>query len=198
MQAQLCYPFPSYRRFLTPLQQTAFWKHSDKRRNCTKRAISSFATMFSTFGHIHSIIEIFYVLTKYVQSRLLQNCRMGGKGLFDHVPHVSPSIEDNFGKHLAISILSSNFTFIYSGFPYLCLGHLLRICCMAVFFVAVLWPGTGPFQLWKKWHVKCDETQILWNFSLLLWKKRCLLIVNGAQFRPYFGLRKNTVWWKGI
>ena len=30
--------YPSYRRFLTPLQQTAFWKHSDKRRNCTKRA----------------------------------------------------------------------------------------------------------------------------------------------------------------
>ena len=32
-----------------PLQQRAFWKHSDKRRNCTKHAISPFATMFSTF-----------------------------------------------------------------------------------------------------------------------------------------------------
>ena len=35
--------------------------------------------MFSTFSHrlsIHSIIEIFYFSTKYVQSRLLQNCRM--------------------------------------------------------------------------------------------------------------------------
>ena len=48
-------PFPSCRRFLTPLQQTAFWKHSDKRRNCTKRAISTFATMFSTFCHRLSI-----------------------------------------------------------------------------------------------------------------------------------------------
>ena len=47
--------FPSCRRFLTPLQQTAFWKHSDKRRNCTKRAISPFATMFSTFVHRLSI-----------------------------------------------------------------------------------------------------------------------------------------------
>ena len=37
------YSFPSYRRFLMPLQQTAFWKHCDKRRNCTKHAISPFA-----------------------------------------------------------------------------------------------------------------------------------------------------------
>ena len=35
--------------------QTAFWKHSDKRINCTKRAISPFATMFSTFSHRLSI-----------------------------------------------------------------------------------------------------------------------------------------------
>ena len=47
--------FPSYRRFRKPLQQMAFWKHSDKRRNCTKRAISPFATMFSTFRHRLSI-----------------------------------------------------------------------------------------------------------------------------------------------
>ena len=31
-------PFPSYRSFLTPLQQTTFWKHCDIRRNCSKRA----------------------------------------------------------------------------------------------------------------------------------------------------------------
>ena len=29
----------------------AFWKHSDKRRNCSKQAISPFSTMFSTFSH---------------------------------------------------------------------------------------------------------------------------------------------------
>ena len=34
---------------MTPLQQTAFWKHGDKRRNCSKQAISPFATMFSYF-----------------------------------------------------------------------------------------------------------------------------------------------------
>ena len=27
------YPFPSYKRFLTPLQQTTFWKHSNKKRH---------------------------------------------------------------------------------------------------------------------------------------------------------------------
>ena len=41
---------------LTPLQQTAFWKHSDKRRNYSKQAISHFATMFSTFSHRLSIL----------------------------------------------------------------------------------------------------------------------------------------------
>ena len=45
----------SYRRFLTPLQQTAFRKHCDKRRNCSKKAISPFATIFSTFSHRLSI-----------------------------------------------------------------------------------------------------------------------------------------------
>ena len=41
------YPLPMYRRFLTPLQQTTL-VNTDKRRNCSKQAISSFATMFST------------------------------------------------------------------------------------------------------------------------------------------------------
>ena len=44
-----------YRRFATPLQQKTFWKHSDKRRNCSKQAISPFAAMFSTFSHRLSI-----------------------------------------------------------------------------------------------------------------------------------------------
>ena len=71
-------PILSYRRFLMPLQQTAFWKHRDKRGNCSKRAISHFNTFAFHFQSlvIHSIIEIFYFLTKYVQSRLLRNCRM--------------------------------------------------------------------------------------------------------------------------
>ena len=53
-------------------------KRCGKRRNCSK-AISPFATMFPTFSHykvIHSIKGIFYFLSKYVQSSLLQNCRM--------------------------------------------------------------------------------------------------------------------------
>ena len=63
----------------TPLQQTAFWKHSDKRRNCLKQAISPFATMFSTFSNrlffqLSRFLSIFW--KKYVQSCLLQNCHM--------------------------------------------------------------------------------------------------------------------------
>ena len=41
-----------YKKTLLP---TAFWKHSDKRRNCTKRAISPLDTMFSTFCHRLSV-----------------------------------------------------------------------------------------------------------------------------------------------
>ena len=75
-------PFPSYRRFLTTLQQTAFRKHSDKRRNCSKRAISPFATMFSTFCHRLSIqlwrFSVFWQNTfKVVCCRIV----VWGKGL---------------------------------------------------------------------------------------------------------------------
>ena len=48
-------PFPSYICFLKPMQQRAIWKHSDKRRNCSERAISPFDTMFSTFSRRLSI-----------------------------------------------------------------------------------------------------------------------------------------------
>ena len=56
----------------------AYENISDKRRNCLKRAISPFATMFAIFSHnvIHLVIEIFFFLTKYIQRRLLQNCHM--------------------------------------------------------------------------------------------------------------------------
>ena len=50
--SELCWfyhmtPFPSYKRFLMPVQQTAFWKRSDKKRNCSKQAISPFASVFN-------------------------------------------------------------------------------------------------------------------------------------------------------
>ena len=69
-------------KFLTPLQQTAFWKHSDKRRICSKQAISSFTTMFSTFSHkvIHSIRDFLFfdkICPKSSAAELLYE----GKGL---------------------------------------------------------------------------------------------------------------------
>ena len=64
----------------------AFWRLCSRRlfeNIVTKEeiAISPFATMFSTFCHRLSIQlwRFFYFLTKYVQSRLLQNCRMREK-----------------------------------------------------------------------------------------------------------------------
>ena len=51
----------------------SFLKHSDKRRNCSKRAISPFDTMFSGYPFNY---RDFLFLTKYIQSCLLQNCHM--------------------------------------------------------------------------------------------------------------------------
>ena len=67
-----------------------------------------FATMFSTFSHkvIHSIIEIFHFLTKYVQSCLLQNCRMRER--VKPIPHAGKfrdmySLSEVFWKHCGSS-----------------------------------------------------------------------------------------------
>ena len=50
-----------------------YLKHCGKRRNCSLLAVSSFAPMFSNFSHWVSIqLVIFYLLTQYVESRLLQ------------------------------------------------------------------------------------------------------------------------------
>ena len=73
------YPFTSYRRFLMPLQQNAFWKHSDKRRNCTKSAISPFATMFPllVIGYPFNYRDfLFFFYKLHVQRHRLQNYRM--------------------------------------------------------------------------------------------------------------------------
>ena len=76
IQVTLCHwPFPFH--FLTHLQQTAFWKH-EKRRNCSKRAISPFC------HHVFNSIQLLYFHLKGVskrfwvrfQSRLLQICCM--------------------------------------------------------------------------------------------------------------------------
>ena len=91
-----------------------FRKHSDKRRDCSKRAISSFDTMFSTFSHrlyISIKLEIFYFLTKYVQSRLLQNCCMRKRVHFDIFAADNFEInvaKEEIAEHEMISILFSN------------------------------------------------------------------------------------------
>ena len=36
MLIKLHIPFPTFRHFLMPVQQTTFWKYYDKRRNCSK------------------------------------------------------------------------------------------------------------------------------------------------------------------
>ena len=48
-------PFPHIDAFWRLWGRRLFEKQSDKRRNCSKRAISPFATMFSTFIHRLSI-----------------------------------------------------------------------------------------------------------------------------------------------
>ena len=48
-------PFPHIDSFWHLCSRRLFWKHSGKRRSCSKQAISPFATMFSTFSHRLSI-----------------------------------------------------------------------------------------------------------------------------------------------
>ena len=43
--------------FLMPLQPTAYWKHVDKRRNCSKQAISPSVTMISTLFNYCTFIQ---------------------------------------------------------------------------------------------------------------------------------------------
>ena len=64
-------------------------------------AQNDFDTMFSTFSHriIHSIIEIFHILTKYVQSRLLQNCRMRERVKSVHLGSRRPGLDPRSGHH---------------------------------------------------------------------------------------------------
>ena len=47
-----------------------FWKHCDKRRNCSRRAISPFATKFSTICSNYSYInrDFFLFLSRHFQS----------------------------------------------------------------------------------------------------------------------------------
>ena len=69
-------PFPHI-RFLTTLQQTAFWKQWQKKKLHKTCNFSFCHNVFHFLSYvIHSIMEIFYFLSKYVQSRLLQNCSM--------------------------------------------------------------------------------------------------------------------------
>ena len=49
--------FPHIDAFRRHLQQTTFWKHCDKRWNCSRRAISPFATMFSTLLNYYTFIN---------------------------------------------------------------------------------------------------------------------------------------------
>ena len=46
-----------YRRFLTTSAVDNFWKHCDKIRNCSKRAISHFATVFSTLFNNSTLLS---------------------------------------------------------------------------------------------------------------------------------------------
>ena len=70
-------PFPSYRRFLTPLQQMALWKLGDKRRNCSNEQFLLLSPCFQLYSIIVLSSKGFSVLLpRRFQSRLLQICCM--------------------------------------------------------------------------------------------------------------------------
>ena len=69
-------PFPTYRFFLDTSAADFYWKQCDKRINCSKQAISSFATTFSFLVNDYTFIYKNYPFfcLNYWQSRLLA-CR---------------------------------------------------------------------------------------------------------------------------
>ena len=113
-------------RFLTPLQQMACSKYGDKRRNCSKRAISPFVTMFST------LFNFGYAL-KVVCCRIV----VCGKGLITCFNHshiyrciLKPLIFITmFSALYSIMILFRVKSFSIS-LPWCFQSHLLQMCCM--------------------------------------------------------------------
>ena len=68
-------PFPHIDAFWCRCSRRLFENIMTKEEIAQNLQFLRLPQCFSLFV-IHSIMEIFYVLTKYVQSRLLQNCRM--------------------------------------------------------------------------------------------------------------------------
>ena len=70
--------FTPIRRSVTPSAADDFWKHCDKRRNCSKRAISPIChNVFQLLSVIiRTLIEIFHFFSGHFQRRLLQICCM--------------------------------------------------------------------------------------------------------------------------
>ena len=67
--------------FLTQHQQTAF-ENSEKRRNCSKGAISPFPTMFSTQSdNCMPIVHIFDIIFLFAACLEEPKIGIGGKGL---------------------------------------------------------------------------------------------------------------------
>ena len=71
-------PFPHIdRRFLTPLQQTTFWKHSDKRRNCSNEQFLLLPQCFPLLVIDYPFnYRDFPFFDKISSSRLLRKCFM--------------------------------------------------------------------------------------------------------------------------
>ena len=138
--------FPSYRRFLTPMQQTAFWKHSDKRRNCSKRAISPFATMFSTFSHRLSIqIKRFSIYWQNMFELVCCRIVVWRKGLtFSHLQtHLQQTIFQNI---LTEGEITYNDQFL-----------LLPLCFNSYFCPAVFKAVCCRFVVWCMWERGCKD-----------------------------------------
>ena len=80
-------PFPHIDAFWRLCSRRLFEKHSDIRRNCTKRAISPFATMFSTYCHRLSIQLLRFSIFRQNTLKVVC-CRIvvWGKGLKSNFP----------------------------------------------------------------------------------------------------------------
>ena len=124
-------PFPHIDAFWRLCSRRLFKNIVTKEEIAHKRAIPPFDTMFSTFSHRLSIqLEIYYFWTKYVQSRLLQNCCMRERVK----PYVAGDVRTTNGFKICgrlncpckfkLEILSAKLTEEYPPLPCQSIGYL--------------------------------------------------------------------------
>ena len=132
MNDSIINPFPHIDAFWRLCSRQLFENIVGKRRNCTKRAISPFATMFSTFCHRYSI-QLWRFSFFWQNMFKVVCCRIAiwGKGLMNKVENNPFKLADTFwclcSRQPLNTLLQTENLLIMCNFPLL-LQSLFNKC----------------------------------------------------------------------